>query len=281
MDKVKDYVSTMVLDNPFIFLKDIRCAVVQYLSVHVSISYICKILKKLGYTRKKPQKIPFTQKVEAQRIEWAKKSLPPRPRNVVCIDEIAFFAHQTSEKGYAQRGQRLRSPSVTGNRSHVSVAAATCNGKLLSYTVSAKPFDTDKCVEFIANLPLEAHHTHILMDNVRFHHSYLVQECIALRGQTPMYIPPYSPEFNPIENMFSHVKRIYKASLITNNTARIEHAFQSVTRAWLSAAYRHSWNTFKLYRRMSEPVAAERRRGRAPARQNAVEAERRRGNAEA
>ena len=50
------------------------------------------------------------------------------------------------------------------------------------------------------------------MDNAKFHHSDIVKSICAERGINILYLPPYSPQLNPIENFFSIVKSKIKAS---------------------------------------------------------------------
>lgn len=50
----------------------------------------------------------------------------------------------------------------------------------------------------------------LIMDNVRFHHSHKVKDLADQKGLRIVYTPPYSPDFNPIENVFSYVKAIWR-----------------------------------------------------------------------
>ena len=52
--------------------------------------------------------------------------------------------------------------------------------------------------------------TIILIDNVRFHHSKEIKSYAKTKNWDLLYIPPYSPWFNPIENIFSMVKNKYR-----------------------------------------------------------------------
>lgn len=48
------------------------------------------------------------------------------------------------------------------------------------------------------------------MDNLRTHHCKGVEEMICQKGAIPLYLPPYSPDFNPIEKMWSKMKAILR-----------------------------------------------------------------------
>jgi hypothetical protein len=50
----------------------------------------------------------------------------------------------------------------------------------------------------------------IVLDNVRFHRSQIIMDEFAILQMEPSYLPPYSPFFNPIENMFSQWKNYVK-----------------------------------------------------------------------
>jgi transposase len=52
---------------------------------------------------------------------------------------------------------------------------------------------------------------HIILDNVSFHKSKLVLDVLQKMGVTPLYIDPYTPEQNPIEEVFSTIKGYIKS----------------------------------------------------------------------
>lgn len=51
----------------------------------------------------------------------------------------------------------------------------------------------------------------IAMDNFKFHHSREVQEAIARNKNRLLYLPRYSPQLNPIEQVFSSIKQCLRA----------------------------------------------------------------------
>jgi transposase len=52
----------------------------------------------------------------------------------------------------------------------------------------------------------------VIMDNLSAHKSDFVRKCIEERGATLKYLPPYSPDFNPIEKMWSKIKQLPRNS---------------------------------------------------------------------
>ena len=74
----------------------------------------------------------------------------------------------------------------------------------------------------------------ILLDNVRFHYSKVVAELAKARKWELFFVPPYSPWFNPIEGVFSIMKRAYYKD------CSIEESINKVTPDHLQAFFRHS-----------------------------------------
>lgn len=51
------------------------------------------------------------------------------------------------------------------------------------------------------------------MDNARVHKTHEVAEAVVSAGLTPLFLPPYSPQLNPIELVFGRLKTIYKSMM--------------------------------------------------------------------
>ena len=84
---------------------------------------------------------------------------------------------------------------------------ATSDGSF--YISAPKPsFNTTRFCSFIEQLQLKPNDV-VLLDNVSFHHSKSVRDLFYSRGIEVLYVPPYSPWYNPIELCFSVVKRAF------------------------------------------------------------------------
>ena len=71
----------------------------------------------------------------------------------------------------------------------------------------------------------------IVIDNVRSHHAKMVKQILDKSGIRYMYLPPYSPDLNPIEKMWSKLKaylRKEKVRIASELPAAIERAFSTV-----------------------------------------------------
>lgn len=71
----------------------------------------------------------------------------------------------------------------------------------------------------------------IIMDNASFHKSAKTRELIESAGCKLLYLPPYSPELNPIEKTWANIKRKITAFLETGQDllSSINHAFESLS----------------------------------------------------
>lgn len=72
-----------------------------------------------------------------------------------------------------------------------------------------KAFNKDIFVLFLKKLNLQPN-TLLVLDNVPFHHSNNVKKYIEDKNVKILYTPPYSPWFNPIENIFGIIKNKFR-----------------------------------------------------------------------
>lgn len=82
----------------------------------------------------------------------------------------------------------------------------------------------------------------VLMDNINFHKAPAVKEAIESVGARLLFLPPYSPDFSPIENMWSKIKSILRK--VAPRTERqfkkaVAHAFKSITKNDLLGWFKH------------------------------------------
>lgn len=125
---------------------------------------------------------------------------------------------------------------------------AICTNGVLQYKLVDGAANGGIFREFLNELqPHLPHHAVIVMDNVRFHHSHLVQEWAANHQHAVRveYLPPYSPELNPIEEFFHMEKAAYrKANKPLARTrdvmrARVTAVYEELRFRDLTGLYRH------------------------------------------
>ena len=83
----------------------------------------------------------------------------------------------------------------------------------------------------------------VVMDNVPFHKSTVIQNAIRETGANILFLPPYSPEFNPIEEMWSKLKcllrKLQARTMITFKSA-IKKAYDSISQSDLLGWFKHA-----------------------------------------
>lgn len=102
-------------------------------------------------------------------------------------------------------------------------------------------------MNFIKQLPITTNSV-LFFDNACIHHSKIVVNYLTENNIKFIYNVPYSPEYNPIEFMFSKVKtNIKKLNNTTLNELKqnIQSAYETITESDLTNSFNHSFNSLK------------------------------------
>ena len=147
--------------------------------------------------------------VAERRAAWRVEQLSMDPQKLVFIDETWAKTNMTRLRGRAQRGQRLRAKVPYGHwKTTTLIGALDCDGIRCSMTVDGA-INSDIFEAFVEQvlLPTLAVGDVVVMDNLSSHKSLRVRELIGSVGAELVYLPPYSPDLNPIELAFSKIKQ--------------------------------------------------------------------------
>jgi transposase len=161
--------------------------------------------------------------------------------DLVSIDETSVWFIQGSNYGYTPIGVPLH----TGHRQarkvkkRVTLLVAISATRILHFRMYDGSCNSDTFADFITTLPDDTPRC-LLMDNVSFHKTSQVADAMARRDFRAMYVPPYSPELNPIETVFSVLKR--KLRGMVDVSSFITQA--DVTRCLQNIPEETLWNSF-------------------------------------
>jgi transposase len=114
--------------------------------------------------------------------------------------------------GRAMKGERLRSGVPHGHwKTTTFVGALTLRGFIAPFVLDG-PINRDAFETYVAKVlvPDLRHGDIVVMDNLSSHRGPRVREMIEAAGATLLYLPPYSPDFNPIEMAFSKLKALLR-----------------------------------------------------------------------
>jgi transposase len=182
-----------------------------------SASTVSRNLKAMMFTRKRLKTIVSERNsawvITARSIYATHMSNIP-DADLVFIDETGFNLHTSAGYGYAPIGETpwINVPTQRGR--NVSLIAAISISGILSFSIVSGAFNTLRMVQWCQEslLPsIMGRRVVFVMDNASFHHSTTVAEVMTSNGSRIQFLPPYSPQINPIEQVFSCVKSRFKA----------------------------------------------------------------------
>ncbi|KII69212.1 hypothetical protein RF11_06594 [Thelohanellus kitauei] len=105
------------------------------------------------------------------------------------------------------------------------------NGGLVHFRSKVGSYNSNEFIQFLTQM-FERTGTGqklLVMDNVRFHHTENVKNTVESRGHDIIFLPPYSPQLNPIELLFSKWKIIAKADMKIFNSQDLLQVIQRVS----------------------------------------------------
>ena len=167
------------------------------------------------------------------------------PERLVFLDESGATTEMTRRYGRAPSGERIREATPAGHWSTLTLLGAmSSKGMLASMTVESAT-DGEVFLAYLDHVlcPCLRPGQVVVMDNLAAHKVQGVRERIEAVGAELLYLPPYSPDFNPIEQCWAKVKqslRSAKARTLEVLEAAITQALASITPQNASAWFAHS-----------------------------------------
>ena len=148
-----------------------------------------------------------------RRLDWFDDQLDLDPAKLVFIDETGLSTKMARLRGRAPRGERCRAGVPHGHWKTTTFTGA------LRLTGMTAPFVYDGAMNgtvFLAYVeqvlaPTLSSGDIVVMDNLPAHKASSVREAIEAVGAELRFLPPYSPDFNPIENAFARLKAMLRA----------------------------------------------------------------------
>ena len=130
------------------------------------------------------------------------------PHRLVFVDETATTTKMTRLRGRARRGRRLRAHAPFGHwKTQTFIAALRCDGLtapwIIDGAMNRKIFETYVETQLAPTLrPGDV----VILDNLASHKSEKAKAALRKRGAWLLFLPPYSPDLNPIEMAFAKLK---------------------------------------------------------------------------
>jgi transposase len=166
-----------------------------------------------------------TERDEFARAAWrVTVTAAVEPERLIFVDECGLHTSLSPIYGYAPRGERLYLP-VPRNRGKnttlLSSMAIKGMGPSLAVegATTARIFET--YVERVLAPSLEPGQI-VIMDNLGAHRPRRIREMIEQQGSELLYLPAYSPDYNPIEEAFAKIKNLLRKAAARTKEALVD-----------------------------------------------------------
>ena len=146
------------------------------------------------------------------------------PAKLVFIDETGCATNMARLRGRAPRGQRCNASIPHGHWSVTTFTAGLRLGGLTAPMVLDGPMNAECFLAYVEQVlvPTLSPGDIVIMDNLSSHKGTAIRKAIEAAGAELRYLPPYSPDLNPIEHAFAKLKAHLR-----------KHAERSMEAVWL------------------------------------------------
>ncbi|XP_040175166.1 uncharacterized protein LOC120908323 [Anopheles arabiensis] len=237
-------IRTWIDEDCTVTLKALAEKVHERYSVRVSTSTIARQIKGFNYTFKRIHNLPERRNTSStieERKSYAtmfyQLSVENSNTGIVFLDEVGFNLSMRTSQGRSQKGTipTLVVPQLRSR--NISIICAMDKNGIVHYHSHNRAVNRELFKQFILQLKEKLRtrgidESYLIMDNVAFHKCIEVKEAIGNEEDKPLYLPPYSPFLNPIENMFSKWKNLVKTT-----SQDCEGYFRNMT-AYLARCFR-------------------------------------------
>lgn len=143
-----------------------------------------------------------------RREAWFERQLELDPERLVFIDETWASTKMARTHGRCPRGQRLRMSVPHGHWKTTTFIAGLRRSGMIAPFVYDGPVNRRVFEAYVEQVlvPELKPGDIVIMDNLGSHKGPTVRALIEAAGATLLFLPPYSPDFNPIEKAFSKLK---------------------------------------------------------------------------
>lgn len=222
-------------------LNIIRTLIKREWGVELSKASISRLMAQLGLSVQVPTYRSYRRDQKAVDT-YLKKTFPAARKLASERKAIIYFVDEASLRADAHRGttwgKKGQTPIVedSGDRFSVNMVSAVSPRGDMKFRVFEGGMNEDRYLEFLVYLWKDTGKPIIVIcDNARYHKTQLVQKCAETSGGlvTLVFLPPYSPDLNPDEQVWNHAKaRIGKLfvdtkEVLVETTKRVLRSIQS------------------------------------------------------
>lgn len=197
----------IILDNPGIYLNEIRDKLFDKFGVPLALSTICKTLKSMGCSRQVMCRVA-RQRSDDLRARYMAEISMYDPKMLIWLDESGCDRRNYLRKyGYSVRGKPVTDLRLLVRGVRYSAIPIVSLDGIHDVYITEDTMNGQRFVDFVQQcvLPLTQpfngvnSRSVIILDNASIHHVQEVTDIIEMHGARVCYLPPYSPDLMPCE----------------------------------------------------------------------------------
>ena len=209
----RDWLLARLAEKPDLTLRALVAELVER-GVPASYGAVWRLLKAEGITVKKSLFAAEQDRpdVARRRARWKKYQERLDPRRLVFIDETWAKTNMTRQRGRCRRGKRLVAKVPQGRWRTLTFLAALRYNRIDAPCVIDGPINGLSFLAYVEQvlLPTLSVGDIVIMDNLGSHKRPVIRRLIRAAGAKLFFLPPYSPDLNPIEQVFAKLKTLLR-----------------------------------------------------------------------
>ena len=228
-----DAIKQFMLGNPSTKAKDVKQFIKYHFNINVSRQLVQVVIsKRLGMSYKRTRKRGRTMEEDVEytskRDNFVSRLKGFSNSNIVSIDESGFDERVKPVYSYALKGLPAIAyqPKIkVSDHTRTSLLMAIASDGSRIHELHKNSINGEAFADFILSLPYSSG-TAIILDNHSMHDIESVQVAMLVKGYEPLFIPPHSPEFNPIEMFFGTTKNDFYNFRYSDDFSTVRNAIE-------------------------------------------------------
>lgn len=222
------FIKNTIKNTPFLTKNEMRLKIIKKFDIKLSNKKLSFIYKKINLTRKKVKKRickdeKFIDNLVEERNKFIKKINTIDKNKIISIDETGISNVLNNLFGYSEKGIDINIPITNKKNKNQSIIIALTTNGIIHYDINEENTDNKLFMDFIIKVieKLKEKNYVFIFDNVKFHKNKETLDLISNNGHQYIFIPSYSPDLNPIENVNGIIKQTINKLIINdvlNNT---------------------------------------------------------------
>jgi transposase len=236
LKKHEEWLLELVRREPDLTLEEIQRRLLDERQQPAGIGSVWRFFDRHGISFKKSVRAAEQDRpdVAAARTAWVDNQPGLDPDRLIFIDETGTSTKMARLRGRAPRGERLIGKIPHGHWKTTTFVAALRSTALTAPCVIDGPMNGNGFLAYVEQVlaPTLKPGDVVVLDNLSAHKVPGIREAIEAAGARLLYLPPYSPDFNPIEQLFAKLKALLRKAAerslesLWNRIACLLDAFQ-------------------------------------------------------